>query len=67
MNWDQIRTHWDQVCEKIKLTWGKLSENDLAAVAGRRDRLADRLQERNGLERVPAEIRVDDFARRLDP
>ncbi len=39
MNWDQIKCNWKQVSDKIKLTWGKLSEDDLAAIAGQRDLL----------------------------
>lgn len=67
MNWDEIRDQWARVCKHIKLTWGKLSDADLAAVAGRRDQLTDILQERYGLERVQAENRVDTFARGLSP
>ena len=48
MNWDQIKCNWIQVCDKIKLTWGKLSEDDLAAIAGNRDLLSDMLQQRYG-------------------
>ncbi len=36
MNWDQIKGNWQQVCDKIQVTWGKLSEDDLTAIAGRR-------------------------------
>ena len=37
MNWDQIKVNWTAVCDKIKCTWGKLSEDDLAAIGGQRD------------------------------
>ena len=26
MNWDQSKCNWKQVSDKIKLTWGKMSE-----------------------------------------
>ncbi len=29
MIWNQIKDNWKEVCDKIKLTWGKLSEDDL--------------------------------------
>ena len=48
-------------------TWGKLSEDDLAAIAGQRDRLAGLLQERYGYEKVVAENKVDQFALGLNP
>ena len=39
MNWDQIKRNWKQVSDKIKVTWGKLSEKDLTTIAGDRDQL----------------------------
>ena len=67
MNWDQIKVNWTAVCDKIKRTWGKLSEDDLTAIAGQRDRLAGLLQERYGYEKVVAENKVDQFALGLNP
>ena len=65
MNWDQIKSNWRQVSDKIKVTWGKLSEEDLATIAGRREQLTGCLQERYGYERKLAEQKVDDFAQGL--
>lgn len=65
MNWDQIKNNWQQVCAKIKVTWGKLSEDDLTTIAGRREQLTGCLQERYGYERTLAEKKVDDFAQGL--
>ncbi len=67
MNWDQIKVNWTAVCDKIKRTWGKLSEDDLTAIAGQRDRLAGLLQERYGYEKAVAENKVDQFALGLSP
>ena len=67
MNWDQIKVNWRAVCDKIKCTWGKLSEDDLTAIAGHRDRLAGLLQERYGYEKGVAENKVDQFALGLHP
>ena len=65
MNWDQIKSNWKQVCDKIQVTWGKLSEDDLTAIAGRREQLTGCLQERYGYARAMAEKKVDDFAQGL--
>jgi uncharacterized protein YjbJ (UPF0337 family) len=65
MNWDQIRNHWTQVCTKIKVTWGKLTEDDLSGIAGNRERLVGLLQQRYAYAKVQAEKRVDEFAQRL--
>lgn len=67
MNWDQIKTDWKDVSDKIKRTWGKLSEDDLAVIAGQRDQLASLLQQRYGYAKVDAENKIDKFARQLPP
>jgi len=66
MNWDQIKDNWNDVSDKIKLTWGKLSEDDITTIAGQRDQFARLLQERYGYEQESAEKAVDQFALRLD-
>ena len=66
MNWDQIIRNWKQVSDKIKRTWGKLSDDDLAVIAGKRDLLASLLQQRYGYEKLQAETKVDDFAKGLN-
>jgi uncharacterized protein YjbJ (UPF0337 family) len=67
MNWDQIKDNWTAVCETIKRTWGKLSEDDLTAIAGRRDQLSGLLQERYGYEKGVADNKVDQFVLGLNP
>ena len=66
MHWDQIKCNWIQVCDKIKVTWGKLSEDDLAAIAGQRDLHTGLLQQRYGYAKAKAETKVDDFAQGLN-
>lgn len=67
MNWDQNKNNWKAVTDKIKLTWGKLSEDDITEIAGQRDQLAGLLQERYGYDKVEAENKVDHFAQTLNP
>ena len=66
MNWVQIKTNWNEVSDKIKLTWGKLSDDDITTIAGQRDQFVRLLQERYGYEQDKAESAVDQFAQRLD-
>ena len=61
MNWDQIKGNWNVVCDKIKLTWGKFSEDDLTEIAGQRSEFARMLQERYGYDQVAAVDAVDQF------
>ena len=44
MNWDQIQGNWKQATGKAKEQWGKLTDDDLDVVAGRRDQLAGKIQ-----------------------
>jgi uncharacterized protein YjbJ (UPF0337 family) len=67
MNGDQIKGNWIAACDKIKRTWGKLSEDDLTAIAGQRDPLVGLLQERYGYEKEDAENKVDKFTLGLNP
>jgi uncharacterized protein YjbJ (UPF0337 family) len=65
MNWDQIKGNWKQFTGKIKEKWGKLTDDDLTAIAGKRDQLAGRLQQRYGLAKDEAERELDDFVKTL--
>jgi uncharacterized protein YjbJ (UPF0337 family) len=55
MNWDRIEGNWKQVTGKAKEQWGKLTDDDLDVVAGRRDQLAGKIQERYGIAKDEAE------------
>jgi len=66
MNWDQIKNNWKAVSDNIKISWGKLSDDDLAAIAGQRDQLVTMLQERYGYATVVAQTKVDEFAEGSD-
>ena len=65
MNWDQIEGKWKQFKGEAKTKWGKLTDDDLDVVAGKRDKLAGRIQERYGYERERAEREADEFVRSL--
>jgi uncharacterized protein YjbJ (UPF0337 family) len=65
MKWDQVKGNWKQFTGKVKEKWGKLTDDDLTTIAGRRDQLAGKLQERYGYEKELAEKELDDFARSL--
>ncbi len=69
MNWDQIAGNWKQFTGNVKEKWGKLTDNDLTVVAGKRDQLAGLLQQKYGYAKEVAEKEVDDFimAMRSDP
>jgi uncharacterized protein YjbJ (UPF0337 family) len=65
MNWDQIQGNWKQFTGKVKEKWGKLTDDDLTTIAGKRDQLAGKLQTRYGIAKNEAEKQLDDFAKAL--
>ena len=63
MNWDQIEGKWKQSAGKVKEKWGKLTDDDLTVIAGKKDQLVGKIQERYGIAREAAEKQVDEFTR----
>jgi uncharacterized protein YjbJ (UPF0337 family) len=39
MNWDRIEGDWKQFVGKVKEKWGKLTDDDIAAINGKREQL----------------------------
>ena len=62
MNWDQVKGNWKQFKGHIKEKWGKLTDDDLTAIEGKRDQLAGKLQERYGYTKEQAERELDEFS-----
>jgi uncharacterized protein YjbJ (UPF0337 family) len=65
MNWDQVEGKWKQVKGSIKQKWGNLTDDDLDYIAGSRDKLAGKLQERYGLANEEAQKRADEWLKAL--
>ena len=63
MNWDRIEGNWKQAKGKVKEQWGKLTDDDIALVNGKRDQLTGRIQERYGIGKDEAERQVSDWER----
>ena len=66
MNWEQIEGNWKQFAGGVKEQWGKLTDDELTRIAGKRDKLAGLLQEKYGLAKEAVEDEISDFERRLD-
>jgi len=55
MNWDRIEGNWQQFKGTAKQQWGKLTDNQLDVIAGKRDLLAGRIQEAYAVSKDEAE------------
>jgi uncharacterized protein YjbJ (UPF0337 family) len=65
MNWDRISGNWAQWKGRVQERWGKLTDDHLDVVAGRRDQLAGRIQEVYGLSKEEAERQLRNWERNV--
>lgn len=58
MNSDRIGGNWKQFTGKVKEKWGKLTDDDMQVIEGKRDQLVGKIQERYGYGKDEAEKEV---------
>jgi uncharacterized protein YjbJ (UPF0337 family) len=56
-----LEGNWKQLKGKVKQQWGKLTDDDLDRINGKREELVGRIQESYGRSRKDAEKEVGDF------
>jgi uncharacterized protein YjbJ (UPF0337 family) len=61
MNWDTIQGKWKQSSGAVKEKWGKLTDDDLTVIAGKKEQLVGKIQERYGVAKDAAEKQVNEF------
>jgi len=59
MNWDRVEGNWNAFKGKVQQKWGKLTDDDLNVVEGKRTELSGRLQQRYGVAKDEAERQID--------
>ncbi len=64
MNWDIIEGKWNEYKGKAQAQWGKLTDDDLDVINGRRVELSGKIQQRYVLAKEEAERQIDDWTRR---
>jgi uncharacterized protein YjbJ (UPF0337 family) len=65
MNWDQVEGKWKQYKGQAKEKWGKLTDDDLDVVDGKRQQIVGKIQERYGISREAAEQQADEFVKSM--
>lgn len=66
MNWEQLEGKWKQFSGSARERWGKLTDDDLQSLTGRKDHLAGKIQERYGIAAAEAEKQVDEWRHALE-
>jgi uncharacterized protein YjbJ (UPF0337 family) len=61
MNWDQVAGQWKQMKGNVKEKFGKLTDDDLTQINGKRDQLVGKIQERYGIAKEEAQRRADEW------
>jgi len=64
MNWQPIESRWHQLKAKAKQQWSKLTDEQLDAIAGKRDQLSSKIQQQYGLSKEEAERQLNEFENR---
>ena len=62
MNQDRFEGNWKQLKGKVKEKWGKLTDQDLTTIEGKRDQLIGKIQERYGIAKEEAERELDSLS-----
>lgn len=61
MNWDIVEGNWKQFKGKVRSRWGKLTDDQLEFIGGKRVELAGKIQEFYGVTKEEAELQIKLF------
>jgi uncharacterized protein YjbJ (UPF0337 family) len=62
--WEKIKGSWTQTKGAVKEQWGKLTDDDLLEIEGRRDQLVGKIQTRYGISHEQAEAQVSGWEKK---
>ena len=66
MNWDQVEGKWKEVKGTVRQKWGKLTDDDLESIAGKKDLLMGKLQQLYGRNKEQAESDINTWISEID-
>lgn len=66
MNWDVIEGKWKQLKGSAQAKWGELTDDEMDQIAGNKEKLAGKLQEKYGWTKDEAESRIEEFRKEHD-
>lgn len=61
--WDKIAGNWKQFKGEVRRQWGKLTDDEVEQMAGERDKLVGKIQERYGIAKDEANRQVQAWER----
>ena len=61
MNWDTIQGNWKEMKGQVRQKWGRLTNDEIDVIAGRREQLEGTLQRVYGKTKDEVKREVDEF------
>ena len=61
MNWDRIEGNWKELKGQVREKWGRLTNDEIDVIAGRRERLEGTIQRVYGKSKDEVKREVDEF------
>ena len=65
MHWNRIEGNWDELKVNAKHNWGKLTDDHIELVNGKREYLVIKIQEIYGIDKEEAERQINEFINSL--
>lgn len=63
--WDKVEGNWTEMKGHVKEQWGKLTDDDLLQIQGKRQQLVGKIQARYGVSLSEAEKQVTAFENKV--
>jgi uncharacterized protein YjbJ (UPF0337 family) len=61
MNENVLKGNWEELRGRIREKWGKITDDDMEVIAGKRDQLVGKLRQHYGHAETEAEAMVKEF------
>lgn len=65
MNWNIVEGKWKEMAGSVREQWGKLTDDEVQEIAGKKDKLEGYLQQKYGVTQEEATRQIDDWAGKL--
>ena len=63
MDWNRVEGDWKRMKGKVKEQWGRLTDDDLTTIGGRKEQLEGKIQERYGYAKDQVRKEIDSWYR----